>query len=293
MASFNGTQGTVDPRCGYIRSDQGTGPNGCACAPMSWPVLTDPSPAVELGIYRILIALIIDAYDVHRYRQLVNLLWAGRFDIDALDQYVSSVGECRFDLFDSDYPFLQISEEAADGLSREPVSRLLQHIPSGSFWLHFHHQRSDLQAFSPAVCARALSTVAPFMTAGGAGHSPSINGAPPWYVLVLGNNLFETLVLNCCVMIILGQEGDAPPAWSGEDHAGREGAHVTVKSICEGYTWRPRSIRFISSQCQCTYTGAQSDVLVWRWRIASGPCSGVIGRTLQLHISLTNGDRLP
>jgi CRISPR system Cascade subunit CasA len=227
--------------------------------------ITDPSPAVELGIYRILIALIIDAYDVHRYRQLVNLLRAGRFDIDALDQYVSSVGERRFDLFDPDYPFLQISEEAADGLSREPASRLLQHLPSGSFWLHFHHQRSDLQAFSPAVCARALSTVAPFMTAGGAGHSPSINGAPPWYVLVLGNNLFETLVLNCCVMIILGQEGDAPPAWRITEKITRveRGQVRDCKSICEGYTWRPRSVRFIPSQGgQCTYTGAQSDVLV-------------------------------
>lgn len=230
---------------------------------LAW--ITDPSPAVELGIYRILIAFVIDAYGVNRYRQLVNLLRAGRFDAAVLDEYVSAVGERRFDLFDPDYPFLQISEEAADGVSREPVSRLLQHLPSGSFWLHFHHQRSDLQAFSPAVCARALSTVAPFMTAGGAGHSPSINGAPPWYVLVLGSNLFETLVFNCCVMIILGQEGDAPPAWRvGEKITRIERGQVRdCKSICEGYTWRPRSIRFIPSQGgKCTYTGAQSDVLV-------------------------------
>ena len=114
---------------------------------LAW--ITDPSPAVELGIYRILIALVIDAYGVNRYRQLVNLLRAGRFDTAVLNEYASSVGESRFDLFDPDYPFLQISEEAAD---ENYLVSGIQTAPTPSIRIilaAFHHQRSDLQAFSP------------------------------------------------------------------------------------------------------------------------------------------------
>jgi hypothetical protein len=59
-----------------------------------------------------------------------------------------------------------------------------------------------------------------------AGLSPSINGAPPWYALVQGRILFETLCLNCPVLsdLLPQAQGDAPPAWRNKTPVPPRGA---------------------------------------------------------------------
>jgi CRISPR system Cascade subunit CasA len=230
--------------------------------------LVEPAPSVQLGIYRFLIAFVMDAYSLKEIWQIEDLLRTGGFEPERIRAYIDLVGRSRFDLFHPEHPFMQPLVEGEAGT--ECINKLFQHLPSGSFTTHFHHLDPAAQAFAPAVCARGLLAIPPFMTAGGAGYSPSVNGAPPWYVLVKGTTLFETIVLNCCVLPIPELEGDEPPAWRTERPVKpRQEARCT--SLLEGLTWRPRQIRLIPSEGGvCTYSGQYSDVLVRQMRFSFG-----------------------
>ncbi|MFH0800823.1 MAG: type I-E CRISPR-associated protein Cse1/CasA [bacterium] len=175
--------------------------------------IVDPAPPVQFGLYRFLIAFIMDAYGIKELEQVAELIEEGQFEKTIIENYINHEARDRFDLFHPLYPFLQISSKQAEGMATKSVADLFQHLPSGTFATHFHHFKAEEQAFSPAVCARGLTTIAPFMTEGGQGSSPSVNGNPPWYVLVKGKNLFKTIILNCCAIPIPGLDFEEPPAW--------------------------------------------------------------------------------
>ena len=226
--------------------------------------ISDPSPLIRFGLYRILIAFIMDAFEIRRLEHIESLLNAGRFDPATLKRYTEEICDpSRFDLFDKDRPFLQAERnEELDGTEREMIARLFQHLPCGSFNTHFHHQRDDSHAVTPAVCARALAALPPFMTAGGAGYSPSINGAPPLYVLIAADSLFETLAMNCCAVPL-------PLDADGEKVSWRSLMPVHPKkqirqfSLLHSYTWPCRRLRLLPSEGGiCSYTGRSDDILV-------------------------------
>lgn len=221
--------------------------------------ITDPSPAMEFGLYRLLTVFIQDCFELKNLSQLVSLLNTPRFDMDRIGEYVERVGRQRFDLFDIQSPFLQTPPTSSDK-ELYSVTYLFQHLPSGSNHIHFHHIPSAEQAISPAVCARALTTFAPFMTQGGRGFSPSINGAPPWYVQVRGRSLFHTLLLNVFAndtAMALGV-----PAWRAPLERVPKGEH-RCRGLLEGLTWQPRVVSLIPGDGgQCTYTGRSEAVLV-------------------------------
>ncbi|MFO7173568.1 MAG: type I-E CRISPR-associated protein Cse1/CasA [Bacillota bacterium] len=223
--------------------------------------INDPAPPIQFGLYRLLIAFIQDALPVRTVADLTNLYKQGRFDMAAVERYVAEVGERRFDLFDPEWPFLQSPPGPDDAKSTVSVANLFFHLPTGTNVIHFHHAYEDGQAIAPAVCARALTAIAPFMTAGGRGYSPSVNGSPPWYVLVRGETLFETLLLNCCV-VPLGLPGDTPVAWRSREPV-VPGQERPCRSLGEGFTWQPRRVRLIPGEGgRCTYSGVESPVLV-------------------------------
>ncbi|WP_158308896.1 type I-E CRISPR-associated protein Cse1/CasA [Methanocella arvoryzae] len=216
----------------------------------------DPAPPVEFGIYRLLIAFITDVFQPQGLEDLADLLDRKRLDPTALDEYAARWRD-RFDLFDEKYPFLQQAITGVIKKPPEPISRLMQHLPAGTNVSHFHHGRWDENSFSFEQCAKGLVTIAPFMTAGGAGLSPSINGSPPWYVLVKGNNLFETLLYNVCqIPMTVKPIGDSPVAWRNDKRID-PGDEPKTFSIVEGLTWRPRIIQLIpgNGKGTCTYTG--------------------------------------
>lgn len=222
--------------------------------------VTDPAPPFEFGMYRLLTAFLLDALQLAEPRRLLKVFQAGKFDAGELRRYAESVGWNRFDLFDPAQPFLQ-SAPSPDEKAKS-VAELFQWIPTGTFSIHFNHSRPEDQAIAPAICARALTAVAPFMTAGGAGYSPSINGSPPLYVLVQGKNLFETLLLNSYALSDLGLKGKEPPAWASATDVTPKASRV-CGSLLEGLTWRPRRVTLFPGEGgKCTYTDEGSDVLV-------------------------------
>jgi CRISPR system Cascade subunit CasA len=225
--------------------------------------IQNPAPPVEFGIYRLLTAFVMDAFEPCSVEDLADMLDGKQFNAGILDAYASKWKD-RFDLFDDKHPFMQQIVNAEVKKSPEPIARLMQHLPAGTNVAHFHHGVWDEHAFSYEQCANGLVTIAPFMTAGGAGLSPSINGNPPWYVLVKGNNLFETILYNVCAMPpFIKPIGDMPVAWRNENTLD-PGVEKKTFSIIEGLTWRPRMVHLIPEKTggTCTYTGNDEAGLV-------------------------------
>lgn len=224
--------------------------------------IDEPVPTLAFGLYRLLVALVMDIQRFSDQDDLLDALEDEAFDQSLVDAYHREHAE-RFDLFHATTPFLQTAVSEAEKKKPSPVAGLLQHIPSGTGATHFSHALAESHAWSPALCARALTAIAPFMTAGGAGYSPSINGAPPWYVLPKGKSLRETLLLNCWA------EQDTPPYQGLGVPSWRRAAPIKPKeeqkrySLLEGLTWQPRLICLMPGEPGiCTYTGQECPNLV-------------------------------
>ena len=239
--------------------------------------ISDPMPTVECGVLRLLVALVLDIFAPRDTSELAELLDAGEFDAEKIDAYFELHSE-RFDLFHSQWPFLQTPMESE---TKKPLAGLLSLIPSGTNALHFHHADENDLAVSPAAAARLLTTIAPFMTAGGAGLPPSINGAPPFYVLLQGDTVFETILLNCpadqSLLPQAKRAGDLP-LWRREEP-------VTAKDqreagVLQSLTWAARRIQLLPGQGgRCALTGMESPVLVRAMKFAPGWSSRFEGWT--------------
>lgn len=233
--------------------------------------VADPAPPIEFGLCRFLTAFVMDALQLEHAADLAEALDAGRFPPERLERYVESVGQSRFDLFDRDHPFLQTPGYVKQA-EEQPVALLFFHLPTGTNVVHFHHADESAHAVAPAVAGRALTAVAPFMTQGGAGYSPSINGAPPWYVNIRGRSLFHTILLNAYANIH-ATESPLPlgvPAWRS-DAVVRPKAERGCRGLLEGLTWQPRSITLVpGGSGVCTYSGRPAPVLIQRMRYTWG-----------------------
>lgn len=205
--------------------------------------IKDPSPIVEFGLYRLLVAFVLDAliWAGRRPRDrygLEDLLDQGAFDGELFREYVRACGDV-FDLFHPERPFLQTPMEERDKL--EALAQLYPVVPSGTNVTHWYHYGGSAWEVSPAEAGRLLTTIAPFMTAGGRGKRPSINGAPAVYVLPVGHNLYQTLVLN--LPLRCEQDtSDGMAAWRSERLPGSERTGATA---VEALTWRPRRIQLL------------------------------------------------
>jgi len=240
--------------------------------------ISDPSPAFEFGMYRFLEAFIMDAFGIQTIEQIKELLAAKEFDGSTIQSYIVKWRN-HFNLFDADYPFYQVPAKSAEdkaitessvkkkrgGKKKEmnghkPVANLFYHLPSGSQPYHFFHMMEEEHAISPAVCARALCSIPPFLPIGGRGYPASINGAPPWYVLVKGTSLFETLVLNL-PQAVPGNTGTEPAAWKLEKEPQEE--EIKVVSTIQGFTWQPRRVHLVpANNGTCSYSNSDSLVLI-------------------------------
>lgn len=234
-------------------------------------------PTVEFGLYRLLVALMGDIFFVEpgvtlNAKQLGDLMAKGHFEANRVDEYFAKYP--RFDLFDEDKPFLQVGKMHE---KEKPIASLLHPVPSGTNVNHFHHANEDNFAVSPKAALGLLSTVAPWMTSGGAGLTPSINDAPPIYVLVLGQNLFETLCLNFCVLPLrYARAEDDSPSWRWTRDVG--GARNS-SGYLESLTWMPRKVQLIpESGGACQLTGETSNVLVRQMYFVQGDSTKVEGK---------------
>jgi len=200
------------------------------------------SPIVEFGLYRLLTAATLDVFTWAEQRpelpeDLEGMIESGGFDADLIRQYLEECGDV-FDLFHPEKPFLQAKMDSA---RTKPLVAMYPAMPSGTNVGHWHHQAEDEVDVSAQQAAQWLVTIAPFMTAGGAGLSPSINGAPGIYVLPRGESLFDTIVMNLPLRIEQ-ESGGGAVAWRSSRIPGGERTQATA---IEALTWQPRRIQLV------------------------------------------------
>ena len=178
----------------------------------TFQAVRDASPLVEYSLYRFLILFLMDALRPEDGFSLSELLEEGCFAPDTIRSYVSL---CRsegvsFDLFDRERPFLQTNYRPEWDREPKPVSTLNYAIPHGNNHIHFDHQREQI-AYTPGQALRMLLAAQIFCTAGAQGYPSNVNGAPPWFSLICGENLFETLVFSMIGLDRISLPVDEPP----------------------------------------------------------------------------------
>ena len=176
--------------------------------------IQDPSPLVEYGIYRFLIVFLMDALRPESIEDLEELLDTGQFEEGAIRNYIE---RCRsegvsFDLFDPNRPFMQTTVDKRWDRQIKPVTTLDYSVPNGNNHIHFNHRRKG-EVYSPGKAMRMLLAAQIFCTAGVQSYPSNVNGAPPWFFLIQGNNLFETLVQNMICQDQINVPFDAPPVF--------------------------------------------------------------------------------
>jgi CRISPR system Cascade subunit CasA len=230
--------------------------------------ICDPAPSVQFGIYRLLIAFIMDAFEINQLEDLGDLIDNGRFNQDILQNYTEKCGFDSFDLFNADQPFYQSKEARikTNKKDKNSVAELFCFVSPVNSDPFFTHSKIEEQAYSPAVCARGLVSAQVFAQANGRGHFSCINRKLPWYVLVSGNNLFETLVFNCCGMDIPGSNRNGEPVWRSAQRNNKN-----KPSLLEGFTWQPQAFYLFHGEGgKCSYSGLTSPILVKEIINASG-----------------------
>lgn len=225
--------------------------------------IADPSPLVVFGLHRLLAAVLLQALELEDEEAWVALWEQRRFAPEAL----ARVGELcagRFRLFDPERPFYQAGDIPLAPVPKDAktVGYLLPELSTGTNIAHFDHRGDEDHALCGVCCAKGLVLLAAFATAGGAGIKAGLTGVPPTYLLPLGDNLFETLLLNLLLPDYWKQSAADPgPRWAREPAVPKSVEQLRVGRL-EALTWTPRRVRlFPDGPGTCSACGAAGTVV--------------------------------
>lgn len=181
--------------------------------------IRDNSPLVTAALHRLLLAVVHRCYGPESDEAWLALCKAGEFDSSVFDSYFQKWHQ-RFDLFDPARPFYQNTEEEVREAKNHPVAALAHELASGNNATLFDHSVSEAsRPVKPADAARLLVATQNYALGGGVSkpfnlrHAPLVGGA---WVLHVGKNFFETLLLN---MLVITKDEPIPstdkdlPAW--------------------------------------------------------------------------------
>jgi len=186
--------------------------------------ISSVSPLEEYSLYRFLGLFLMDALRPESELDIEDFLDAGSFDQNLIEAYIA---QCRsegvsFDLFDEDRPFLQSKYDPAMDGDPKPVTVLDFTRANGNNHTHFDHD-PKVAAITPATAARLLPTYYTFLTMEGRGYGYSINEKPPYYGVIKGHCLFETLINSMLPTDSIGYVFDDPPVfWRRETPIARQ-----------------------------------------------------------------------
>lgn len=211
--------------------------------------IQDASPMVEYSVYRFLIIFLTDMLRLESEEELDELLEEGRFDPDLIHDYVDRCQKegVTFDLFDPENPFLQTSYRKDWDREPKAVSTLDYSIPNGNNHIHFEHKREKV-VYTPGKSLRMMLAAQIFCTAGAQGYPSNVNGAPPWFTLIRGENLFQTLVLGMIGTDRMDCSLDCPPVlWRNFDEVVAK-EKIAKTSWLLGMLFPARRIRLIPDE---------------------------------------------
>jgi len=221
--------------------------------------ITHASPIVEFGIYRLLFAFLMDAFQPEDTDDIEDLYEKGAFDPDIVQKYVQHCMDVgiSFDLFDKNTPFLQARpDQWTDDSNKKSVAYLNPAIPTGNNHIHFDHRLQDSVEMEPWEVAQLLPSVGVFCTAGVQGYPSGVNGAPPLFTIVRGRTLFETLLFGMVPKSQYDNYADPGPLWRSSIEITPKDK-VAMTSLLFGLTFPARKIticpgeKVVSSMFYC------------------------------------------
>lgn len=211
--------------------------------------ISDASPMVEYSLYRLLSVFLMDALRPGSVEDIEDLLERGSFDPQVIDDYISlcEFEGVSFDLFDPNRPFLQTPYQAQWDKVKKSVAELDYTIPHGNNHTHFDHRKGEKVSMNFDEAARFLLPAQLFCTAGMQGPS-NVSASPPYYTVVKGRNLFETLVFSLSALNRIDIPFDDPPVlWRNTDVVEPK-KEVTVTSWLFGMLFPARRITLIQGE---------------------------------------------
>lgn len=177
------------------------------------------APGDEYAVHRFISVFLFDALHPDDTEDVLELIEDGKVDMTAVSEYVSMCEHegVSFDLFDAQRPFMQTPIWDTGKAHEDTVRLLINGLASGNNHCHFDHPDESVWRVSPARAFRAMLSKLVFITVGGKGYGMGINGfAPPYYAVVRGANLFESLMYSVAGMADKTLQNHA--ALSSEEH---------------------------------------------------------------------------
>jgi CRISPR system Cascade subunit CasA len=171
----------------------------------------ESDPLITASLNRLLIALVLAIYRSTTPKE--------KFDTAIVAKYFEKWKD-RFDLYDENYPFYQVSRKYIEKITKKPpiwsVSKLLL-VDDNTPTIFSHIMDSDETSMTSAEVARWLITHQTFAPCGNPKAKPFPFTAAPvvsagggMIYLVRGNNLFETICLNLTVGNMPKDKNDMP-----------------------------------------------------------------------------------
>lgn len=226
------------------------------------------TPAGEIGLLRLLLAILQDALRPQEPADLQRLLAAGRLPTAAITRFGDRHGP-RFELFDPEQPFYQSGDIPHDpeALTKEGRKHLkgacepFPELPSGIATTWWTHRYEHEHALCPGCVASGLLQESAVGAVHGVGYSPSINAAPPIYVTGSGPTLFESLV-HTLVLPPYAPQGAGAAWWQRLSYVENQGVYASA-NLLAGLTFTPRRIRlYPAAGGMCTRCGTAAPVRV-------------------------------
>ncbi len=205
------------------------------------------SPLEEYSLYRFLSVFLMDALRPEDLETIQELLEEGVFPADRIEEYISLCERegAFFDLFDENRPFLQMPYVKEWDRDPKPISSIDCFQPSGNNHVHFEHEMPEKKTVSVDKAARLLLTIQQFCTAGAQGYPSGVNASPPYFGVIKGESLFETLVYNLLPIQGITIPFDDPPVIWRATEAVESKKEVWSTSWLRGMIFPARRVRLI------------------------------------------------
>lgn len=206
----------------------------------------DPSPMVVIALHRLLLAILHRNFGPESLAAWQELWQQGRWDEAKLGSYLDRWRH-RFDLFHPERPFYQVTK--MEKATEHPIQKLVEEAAWGNNPTLFdHNYRTRPIPMAPAEAARYLVAFQAFAFAGLAGPNQiNFSDAPltrGYSVLVLGDNLFETLALNLQTPQSW-QEGNDAPCWEHDLPATYNPKGTHPCGLADYFSWQSRRVHLI------------------------------------------------
>jgi len=215
----------------------------------------DPSPLVVTALHRLLLAILHRSFNGPASLEEWKTLWQRRhWDKATLEGYFNQWGH-RFYLFHPERPFYQVPP-IGEVKEPQPIQKLAEEVAVGNNPTLFDHNFEEHSVtVSPGIAARLLLAHQAFALQGGNSTPFNLSNAPlvrGYTVLMLGENLFETLALNLIEYSrsrpFEWKDGDDPPVWERKELPTatiRDKGGTRPRGYLDYLTWQSRRIHLI------------------------------------------------